>query len=340
MLKPVTGVMFGCDPELFAERDGRVIGSEKVIPIDGLLSRNTGTKVVQDGVQIELNPTARNSVARLGQEISLGFHLIHRQLARHKGVKLNWSRFLEVSREELMSLRKENQQLGCQPSKNVYGDNPMTCDVETYPKRGAGGHLHFGLPEGLKRKRQHLVPLFDIFVGNTFVMLDRDPGMAERRENYGRAGEYRDENQPDPVTNAVKPHHGLEYRTLSSVWLRNYTLMSLAFGLADIALSVIAQGGKPEEELIESVNIDNVIKAIDTNNFDLARSNFDTIRPWMLRNLPKHGFQLAPDNLIRFVVLTSWIRQDGLEEFFKQDPLQHWLRGEQVEFQDWIQKIK
>lgn len=332
MLKPVS-VTWGADPEGFFSKDGVIIGSEKVLPEAGLKSGTAiRPHVVLDGVQFELNPPSRNSVPLLGREVSTAFELLSRHLKKGEGqIKLDWRGLVEVSKDELESLSDKSRILGCMPSKNIFGARPIKVS-KTYRKRSAGGHLHIGLlPQPkLMAERNDLVPLLAIFVGNTSVLLDRDPGAAERRKNYGRAGEFR------------QPKHGLEYRAPSNFWLRNYSLMSFVFGMANIALSVanhkFTDKVDIEPELVQVVNIQKVIRAIETNDFDLALENFETVRPFLAKHLPQGGFQFAPDNLDRFVTLAQGVKESGLNKFFPADPIDAWA-GPQVEFSTFLNTL-
>ncbi len=306
MLNPIN-VSWGTDPEGFFTRDGEVIGSERVLPEEGFNVRFAGN-VVRDGVQFELNPTASHSLVVLGTNI--GKLLVAAEAAAHKnGAKLCFDGLVEVSAKELGSLTPTNQVLGCQPSQNVYGANPIDVDAKTYRKRSAGGHLHAGFYHAkLREDLVNIIPLYDVFVGNTAVLLDRDPGAAERRQNYGRAGECR------------FPGHGLEYRTTSNFWLRGYPLMSLVYGLSNIAMSVAYQKSQSNLEywdwLIGNVNIDNIITAINTNNFDLAAANFEVLIPFLEKNITGESFGLTPKIIPQFLAFAKDVNKSGIEKYF------------------------
>lgn len=336
MLKPVS-LFYGTDPEGFFQRDGKIIGSEKVIPKAGLGAKYPAA-VVLDGVQFELNPACGATPSILGSHLSWAFQSLKRHLSTIPDISFCFRGVVEVDREELDSLSPETRILGCNPSMNYYGDKPITVDAAVYRKRSAGGHLHLGLtasglydPAGSTDHRQKLVPLLDIFVGNTCVLLDRDLGAAERRENYGRAGEYR------------LPKHGLEYRTLSNFWLRNYALLSLVCGLGHIAVSVLREtvnGNDIEQELINVVNIKNITEAIDKNSYGLARKNFESIRPFLAKHLPDvHDFQLTPRNLDKFLMFCDKVQMLGLPTLFQEDPVMHWCSGRFTDFYKVLEEI-
>jgi hypothetical protein len=257
-------------------------------------------------------------------------------LAKHPEVSIDWSGLVEVSRTELDSLSPENQVLGCQPSENVYGVRPILAG-EYYPKRSAGGHIHVGgLPINLWQNysetehRAQLIPLFDILVGNSCVLLDRDEGQIERRRNYGRAGEFR------------KQPHGVEYRTLSSFWTRHYALLDFVLGMTNLAVSIAqmtASGSPIEDGLKDVVDIDNFILAIDTNDFSLARRNFESIVPFLRKELPETGFPLNPKNIDHFLGFGEAVKEKGLTHYFPETPEVAWAQREYTGFSDLLKKF-
>ena len=333
MLKRVD-LTYGADPELFLQQDGRIIGSERVIPEEGLRK-----VVVRDGVQVELNPQPGTSPNALGVNISNAFRLLARRLQEVNNVTCCFDVLVDVPRSELDALSQKARELGCQPSKNAYGEKPITVDVKEYRKRGAAGHMHLGLltvPEVFSPRsnidaRATLIPLLDVFVANTAVLLDRDPGNAERRQNYGRAGEYRDD----------KPY-GLEYRTPSNFWLRNYTLLDLMYGMAAFATSVLytTQTGQDlEQELADIVKIDSFVEAIETNNFSLAWQNFREIVPF-IRKYSGPAFPLHTNNIELFLSFAQAVESNGLTVFFPEPTVEHWVRGTQIGFDRFLTKYR
>lgn len=319
MLHPVS-LMYGTDPEGFFERAGKIIGSERVLPEDGLFKQYSAPVVVRDGVQFELNPAAGVSIAGLANNLSSSVLLLQQHLQRTPDVKLNWNRIVEVERAELNSLSVKARLLGCLPSMNIYGKRPLKCNVKTYRKRSTGGHMHFGLTStnvfsSGQDYRSRLVPLLDIFVGSFCVLLDRDSGAAERRENYGRAGEFR------------LPKHGLEYRTPDNFWMRSYTLMSFVFGMANLATSVLVNtvlGNNLEAELVKTVNIRRIIKAIDNNDIRLAKQNVTDLQSFFGKHVPDSGFPLNAGTLGKFIELGNAVDAKGIASFFPDNPETFW----------------
>lgn len=334
MLK-APNVVWGSDPEAFFQSGGQIIGSERLIPKRGLTNRNN--KVIRDGVQFELNPQPSRRLDTLGRNIGAAFSAIQKTLDKNPGVSVNFNGLVEVSREELDNLSPDTRRLGCMPSHNFYGVKPIDVDPLLYRKRSSGGHIHMGLAlpiysqHGKADNRANLVPLMDIFVGQLAVLLDRDPGAAERRENYGRAGEYR------------LPPHGLEYRTTSNFWLRNFTLMSFVFGMASVAVAVLEEtlrGNNLEQELVDVVDIDKVVRAINTNDFDVALDNFRVIQPFLTKHLPDDGFPLAPGTLEKFVQFATDVKHNGLRAYFPtRNIVNSWQVGPFNTFADLLGKV-
>lgn len=341
-LSPVS-VMYGSDPEGFFEKAGRIIGSEKVIPKEGISFLSTygirqNPEVVIDGIQFEMHPAPAATTWGLGAGVGSCFRTLRERLRDYPGTSINYKGLVEVTREEIDALSDESQVLGCQPSKNAYRDRPILVDGKTYLKRSAGGHLHFDLTKLPKifgpevDERRHLVIVVDTLVGNQAVLLDQQGGMAERRENYGRAGEYRDD----------KPY-GVEYRTLSNFWIRNFALMDFVFGMGNFAISVVNESMGNEDilaDLFKDVKNDTIIEAIDTNNFDLAMKNFENLRPFLAKYLPGYGFPLNPNNLDAFKVFAEGIRNLGIQTYFPVDPITHWTEGARMPFSEFLLRLK
>ena len=187
-------VNFGCDPEFFFEKNGTIIGSEKVIDIKKGLKAGTNSKFIVDGVQAEINPMPNTCRKILAGEISQCFASLNREMAKDKTLKLNFKPTIKISKKELASLDEKSKVFGCAPSQNI---NPKSRnsvkikDPQKYMYRSAGGHIHIGKLPGsngldqvavILREPERLITIMDIIVGNTCVLLDRDPSNKERRK--------------------------------------------------------------------------------------------------------------------------------------------------------------
>lgn len=321
--------MLGCDPEFFFRFDGKVIGSEKVIPKNGI-NVTSQSKFIIDGVQAELNPRPNVCRALLGNEIKLCFQTLKKELeSKGKGFTVDFSRTVEIPKENLMELNEESRKFGCAPSNSIYkkssGLKISEVDPTEYRVRAAGGHIHIGfngnasLKNAIVKNTDKVVEILDLICGNTCVLIDRDEGNIERRKVYGKAGEYR------------LPPHGLEYRTLSNFWLTSYPLMSMAFGLVRLSVQLMTDTKNSKEyykEFTSKVTKTKVQKAINDNNFELAMENFMAIEKLLLE------VSSTKFNPSRFVFSNSYIKEfhhfinmtkeKGLTYWFPEDPMTHW----------------
>lgn len=329
----VPRIYLGCDPEFFFTKEGKVVGAEKVLTAPILAQRygdatRDPTGVVQpfviDGVQVELNPRPHTCRANLAAEIGSAFRALRVHLSKMDQVTATFQAVVEVDKAELDSLSDKAKVFGCAPSLNSYDKGATVgVDASTYLKRSAGGHIHLGLdpfPE-VKAARERLVPALDILLGNTFVLIDRDPEAVERRKVYGRAGEFR------------LPDHGLEYRTLSNVWLRACPLMSLAMGMAKVAAGILYTTLSPElgagrwdaeQRLLDMVPLDRVREAINQNDLALARENFAAVEKFLTAHRSYGAEGLTRQNLPTFRRFLTKLDAKGLEGIFPEDPLTHW----------------
>lgn len=328
-------IQFGCDPEFFFEKAGKIVGSEKIIDINkGIeISPNEGgnrsvgkgqSKFIVDGVQAELNPRPDTCRARLGNEISTCFRVLAKQIKADPSLSINFAPTVKITSEELDSLDEKSKTFGCMPSKNARETGKSAVklrDPKIYKYRSAGGHIHISpcndygdekTRQAIFQEPERLVTIMDIIVGNTCVLLDRDPSNKERRKVYGRAGEYR------------TPSHGLEYRTLSNFWLRAYPLMSFVMALTRLAVSIRANSINSnidyEKELLNLVNLKQIQKAINNNDFDLAKKNFKKIKEY-IEDYVGADFPLNRE----FLPMFNLVVKKGLDFFFKEDPLKHWI---------------
>ena len=322
MLQGMTAMQFGCDPEFFFVRKtkknkrGTVIGAEKVLPAEGIRVTKgsfAGSKVIIDGVQAELNPTAHVCRAYAGDAISRSFKAIKQELDKKK-LTICWDPLVKVTKKEMKTLSEKSQVFGCSPSLNAYGEEKTMPDPHTYLFRCAGGHLHLGDPKLKTMSKANIdktVKVLDIIVGNTCVLIDRDPGNIERRKVYGRAGEYR------------RPAHGLEYRVLSNFWLQHYSLMSMVMGLARLGVAM-ALDEHIAAQLLTAVTAADIRNAINNNDLDLAKKNWNAIKPIIIKEShPGYAeHSLTSENVDFF----EFFANKGIKHWFKGNPMAHWTR--------------
>jgi hypothetical protein len=330
-----TQPMMGTDPELFLmdRESGEIVGSELAIPEAGLWSKATRTEkrngeyvlvehpvhpaIVRDGVQAELQPMDKGFSCResLAEYIRNGLLNLERHLAETP-YAISWAEVVTVEPHRLLELSEKSRILGCMPSFNIYGPSEIGVPGD-HPVRSAGGHLHLGMSPGILHKQPApLVWLLDAIVGNTMVLLDRDPRAAERREVYGRAGEFR------------LPPHGLEYRTLSNFWLRAYPLHSLVWAAVRFATTCWAfDRGK---DFLSRVDLDLVRAAINGNDAEKAQVTLEILHAYQAEIIagmsPEHR-EAHQDGAYNALFLPedlgmwNWFVGKGIEHFWPTDTL-------------------
>lgn len=324
--------VMGCDPELFIETSDGVVGSETIIPKEGIYTA-WGNKIVRDGVQIELQPPPATCRQTLGATLAGIIQQLDAELVKHasKGIKASFAPVVEVPKEEFDKLSAEAKRLGCAPSSNALQPR-ATVKVSKADERirSAGGHIHMGighhhiLKSGNPKNqalRDQLVNLLDVMVGLPCVLIDRDPNQAKRRKVYGRAGEYR------------LPPHGIEYRTPSNFWLRHFVLMHFVLGQARTAffiwrVSLPNSGwgsGDFASDLLAQVNMADVEKAINRNDFDLAMKCWRPVAEWIEQHIAS-GFNSGLEAGLTkpFEFFVTEIRDKGIERWFPDSPMDHW----------------
>lgn len=352
-------IMMGADPEFFfSTATGDVIGSEKILTSTGAEVPGRA-KIIIDGVQAELNPGPKQCRALLGMNIRAGMIEIDR-IVKEKNITTNFSTAVKLSEEELQSLSPGSRTFGCAPSKNLNKEieGKISVDPTQYKYRSAGGHIHLGkykmptsvvgeydwktgmrnpariatekyweeqYPEQFKNNKaldntEKLIPLLDAIVGNTCVLVDRDPMNKERRKVYGKAGEFR-----TPRIAEGKAYDGLEYRTLSNFWLRDYPLMSMVFLLARNAVHVLAQSTEKNpfaDMVLGAVDRDSIVQAINENDYMLAWRNFTKIEKVMTSITDPEDYRV-PFAKNRVKYFRYFLRRNP-DRWFGKNPLENW----------------
>ena len=341
---------FGCDPELFIESGGQIVESSTVVEEGGIrLGTYNNSKIVRDGVQVELNPEAGPCRAELGNEISRLFRKL-RDTLRSAGAQPSFKSVITLSDVEMERLSDASKVLGCARSKNLYNQRSSVNVGKDFRTRSAGGHIHLGVHHNLgvdllklPKWDERLVALLDILVGNTCVLIDRDPMAAERRKTYGRAGEYR------------LPTFGLEYRVLSNFWLRAYPLMSFVTGMSRLAVNILVGSALRdiqmknlphpdyvsslltydhvpkvpldwdwETELLSVTSPLKIRKAINTNDLTLAQENWKGVKNFIDQYVIDSYYPLNYGNMEAFEYFAQMVQEKGLEYWFPNDPMTEW----------------
>lgn len=295
----------GSDPELFFIKDSKVVPSSEVVPEDGQF-------VIRDGFQGELNPLTAQCRQYAGSYIAQALRNAFRY-ARSVGAEVSFDVGHIISDDVWSKTGVGMRRFGCNPTMNAHNARFKRVTGIREKFRAAGGHLHFSLSNPRDVDMDKLVTVMDIVLGNTCVLIDRDPNNARRRKNYGVAGEYRQKS------------YGLEYRVLSNFWLRSYTLWSMVSQLGRNSIDIYNQ--KLADELIGMFDMRKVRKAINENDYELALENFLILKKFIC-NHEATGNGL--DHL-RMDKLESWLTS--------KEPLKNWNTLAKIE-NDWLTKLE
>lgn len=335
-MKKLTSVrpQIGADPEFFitSSTNGKIIESNKIIPKNGLIvsANSIGTsKCTIDGLQAEINPNPHSCREGACSDYINIFTKLAKSLNEQKA-NLCLKGMIHITPEELLKLSDDSKKFGCKPSINNYTnkESVITVNPEVYEYRSAGGHIHIGggsstrLTSCIKKNPKLIIEILDLVLGNTCVMIDRNSNQVERRRVYGRAGEYR------------LPKHGIEYRTLSNFWIMNSQLMNMVYGFARLGFCIAVNIHDDEKdskkksvfrELLDASNKKNVQKAINYNDFYLAKSNWDNIKHTLVSMIPDCELNHYPINSDYLKCFEYFIAR-GLDYWFTEDCLTHWTK--------------
>lgn len=232
---PLKLLMVGADVEMFLRnlKTGApvpcvgIVGGTKDHPLP-LPGMEPGFARQEDNVLLEFNVPPAITADEFSSNFQRALSSISTLLSP-KGLEFLITPSMRFSPDLLTS--KQAMTFGCEPDFNVWerrvNDSPAECP-ETKTLRTAGGHIHISFliedkipkfPEDIEVIESVIMAL-DIFLGLPFTSIDQD---TDRRKMYGKAGAFR-----------VKPY-GIEYRTLSNVWITSQARTSFVFSQVEQA---------------------------------------------------------------------------------------------------------
>lgn len=249
----------GSDPEIFA-----VSGKGDLIPSFHFLGSKKDSDFYNnpgywDGYQGEFVTDPSTCLELLTNSTQRALRYIQTKLdsLNHPdGGKLTLKNVFDIPQERLTKDNPKYVKFGCNPSLNVYGEEPMSVDYRSVHFRSAGGHLHFSVDN--KKDIPDMVKMLDKTLGIICVAMFQYYDEPRRRALYGRAGEYR------------RPPYGFEYRVLSNAWLAHPALVHLVY---DLARNVLGQVGADSElNKLWDVTEDEVRTCINFCDVEMAKS--------------------------------------------------------------------
>lgn len=316
-------ILLGADPEFFAaDANGRIRPAHsldvphKSAPLRDLAGEPPNWHTYRDGYAVEFAPRPQDCRERLVSYINSAGQQLK---ARGKVAKLIATPTILIDLKDVVEGPMDLQSFGCEPAFSAYHNGApidIHVDARTYPFRHVGGHMHFCLgnknypfgPVGkavfarleamdeLPRVRAEvcqLTKLMDCFVGVVHTYLHGDLLEKQRRQHYGKAGEFR-------LQNYGTGFWGLEYRTPSARAFASEPSISLLVGLgravmdlpatweqktlttwegrAEKAAQLIQDGDRKEaEKFIESY----LISSSPFRAFDIDLAKLARFRGWL-----------------------------------------------------------
>jgi len=229
------GLNVGSDPEIFIVDDHDV-----VIPAFDFLpsqveanSRNNPSKPYWDGFQAEFNLNPTSCHAAIVDYYQNGLTAVLQAALRHnKTARLTYKSVLEVPYGIMKKASNKHAGLGCSPSLNAYGVEPLNIEEpRDLPLRFAGCHIHYGFVNPNDKEKFPLyVKTMDKIGGPIMTSMLEGLEDPRRRQFYGKAGEYR------------TPLHGLEYRVPSSTVLVHPVVTHLVLDLVRYGMNFAISG--------------------------------------------------------------------------------------------------
>ena len=237
----------GSDPEIFIrDKDRQIIPAFAFLPDKTkphiIEPRGIRSTIYNDGFQAEFTTSAEgqsclaHTVDRFNYNLQ---ELLNHARKFNPTAQLCTRSLIEIPEIFLTSAPPEYVQLGCSPSRNIYGDAGLeVVNGRALRVRFAGAHLHFGTPIVYKHhapffqedKVEDITHALDIIAGIASIALFGHRENINRRKYYGQAGEYR------------LPKHGYEYRVISARMLSHPVFIHIVFGAARQAFNMARLG--------------------------------------------------------------------------------------------------
>lgn len=288
---------FGSDPEvLLVDKNTQLpISAIRLLPEHGKSNKlqiPDGQQMFYDNVLLEFNVKPASTFTEFEENLSQCLSFADKFL-RVKDVKLMIQ--ASASFPESECEHPEANVFGCDPEYNIYKRTPeglimrIEPPVVTTTFRTCGGHIHVGHPFATMDKKKGgdpplVVKLMDAFVGNTALLLDKDPTSQARRKLYGGAGTHR------------VASYGLEYRTLSNFWLVSPRLVKIMFQLTRQVIELAISKPDVIDHIITPTELQEII---NTGNVDDAEILYDKISSnlaWELQeSIAQHSEWLFED---------------------------------------------
>ena len=289
----------GTDPEFFVKKDGKYINAEHHFPgtKDEPHTMKSGAGLQTDNVAVEFASPVGTSTEDFIAKLQATFSELHTMLP--KDLTLDMAASAEFDADQLNT--PQAQAFGCSPSYDAWRlcENEQP-NAERSNLRSTGAHIHIGKADGDGNDFLHdpygkvdTVKMCDAFHGIISIVLDTDERSVQRRKLYGKAGEHRPTD------------YGVEYRTLSSFWLKSPNLVMLIDSLTADALKAVRE--EYHEALIEELGGgDTIQQIINTGDVKAAQTAIETVLMKYMSEDSKHFYTECSAAIKTYDFKTEW----------------------------------
>lgn len=268
----IENLTIGADPELFLEKDGKVISAEGLI---GGSKDNPkeiseeGHAVQEDNVMVEFNIPPSTTKQEFIHNINYPINYIKNLCELYGDIKI--SKVVSAELEPKYINTSQAKKFGCEIDLNAYtkANNPRVINTSRW--RSAGGHLHYGWDNPNTSTILKMVFAMDMTLGLQSVLMDND---TIRKKWYGRAGDFR------------QTHFGFEYRTLSNFWIQSNQLIEWAYETIIEAVNLVNTG---EIDLLLDLYKEEVRDCINNHDKEKAKQLLNNIETVLKRENTKQN---------------------------------------------------
>lgn len=231
----MTEFLIGADPELFVrDASNNLVSAYGMIPgTKAHPYKVEGGAVQVDGMALEFNIDPASTAKQFNENITMVLKQLQEMIP--SGYTFDFSPVAHFGKEYIDAQPDEAKELGCDPDFNAYLNgaiNPKPDASQGF--RTASGHIHIGwtLNQDIN-DQDHLDACMmvskqlDIGVGLASYIWDRD---IIRSKMYGQMGTFRPK------------HYGVEYRTMSNVWVKDEGTRNAVFELAMKSVQMLLEG--------------------------------------------------------------------------------------------------
>lgn len=253
---------YGSDPELFLQD----IAKNKIVSSIPVLKRDKHNPIkLKDGVVMYADNVLCETAfppANSKDEMVHRFRGVFKQIQGKLGKKYRMvpQAAHEFTKNDLKpQFGIDPMESGCNPSFDAWNATINEPKPFVNGFRTGSAHFHVGHDKLTDfDTRLNAIKVLDIYLGCSFVLIDKDETSKIRRQYYGLSSEHR------------PTEYGLEYRVLSPYVLKSPQLVSLALDIIDFSMEKVFKG--ESSEVIKLVNPVNVMSAINNCDAKLAQS--------------------------------------------------------------------